>query len=188
VNLLERRRAEHEKYEVAYATNSDYRMGMTRYKNAKDDLSEVPTRGSYLDVSCGRGEMLDVAQRLGFEPCVGTEVVQSLLGPRVVYGEVHAIPFDDKSFDVVTMFDVIEHLIPGDDKAACLEMARVSRRHILLTANNESSKSMPGVELHINRRPYDEWNRLFREWFPGRVTWITKHRVAFSETWRVDLD
>ena len=42
------------------------------------------------------------------------------------------------------------------------------------------------AELHINRRPYDEWDALFRHWFSGTVTRL-KNRVYVSEGWRIDL-
>jgi len=131
--------------------------------------------------------MLVEAAKLGFEPVVGTEIVKALLSDAVKYAEVHALPFEDKSFDVVTLFDVIEHLIPGDDELACREMARVARRHIILTANNKRSRNKAGDELHINRRPYAEWDVLFRAWFPGEVTWIKGPRSYVSEAWRIDL-
>ena len=187
VPLASRRAIEHQKYVRAY-TVSEYRMGDRRMRDTLRDLSAIP-RGSLLDVGCGRGEMLDIATRVGFAPVRGVDVVPAVIdGERVVRGEVHALPFPDKAFDVVTMFDVIEHLIPGDDELACRELARVARRHILITANNETSQRAIGEELHINRRPYKEWDALFRSWFPGAVTWIKGHaREHVSEAWRVDL-
>jgi hypothetical protein len=89
---------------------------------------------------------------------------------------------------VVSLFDVIEHLIPGDDELACRELARVAKRHILITANNRPSFNKAGDDLHINKRPYEEWDQLFKSWFHGaRVTWIRGHRSYISEAWRVDL-
>jgi hypothetical protein len=89
------------------------------------------------------------------------------------------------------MLDVIEHLIPGDDELACRELARVARHHIINTANNKPSISKPAKDvLHINRRPYEEWNTLFHKWFLGaRVRWISKgvKRAYISEAWRIDL-
>lgn len=183
------RAAEHAKYRRAYGLNADYRMGKPRMADAVKDLADLPARGRYLDVSCGRGEMLAHAERLGFTDPRGTEIVPDLIdGERVVYAEVHALPFASKSFDVVTMFDVIEHLIPGDDEAACRELARVASRHVVLTANNRPSFNKAGDELHINKRPYEEWDRLFRAWFPGKVIWLSyPSRQYVSEAWRVDL-
>lgn len=183
---------EHRKYTLAYEQNS-YSMGRTRMVDAVADLVELNIFGSYLDVSCGRGEMLVHAKTLGFRPVFGTEIVPALIGrsPQIEYAEVHALPHGDKSVDVVTMFDVVEHLLVGDDELACKELARVARRHILLTANNKTSQLAIGEELHINRRGYSEWHALFTEWFPGQVTWLTssseRKRYDHSVTWRVDL-
>lgn len=187
-NLDELRAAEHAKYVHAYV-NPRYRMKGARRLDAVRDLAALPCRGSYLDVSCGQGDMLDEAAGLGFEAVRGTEIVPALIDDkRVVYAEVHALPCPNKSVDVVTLFDVIEHLLPGDDERACRELARVARCHILLTANNKPSFNLRGDDLHINKRPYAEWDRLFREWFAGhRVTWIKGKRKYVSEAWRIDL-
>lgn len=165
-------------------------MKKERMKDAVNDLAALPVRGPYLDVSCGRGDMLVQAAKLGFSPVCGTEIVPQLIdGNQVKYGEVHALPFPAKSFNVVTMLDVIEHLIPGDDRLACNELERVARNHVIITANNKASVSRPhGDVLHINRRSYQEWDALFREWFAGAtVVWIKGKRNYISEAWRVDL-
>ena len=180
------RAQEFAKYESVYRIE-DYRMGDRRKADAKDDLAALPCRGAYLDVGCGRGEMLAYADELGFASVHGTEIVSYLIGGRVLGGEAHALPFGDDSMDVASLFDVIEHLVPGDDEAVCREMARVATRHILLTANNAPSRSL-GVELHINRRPYDEWDALFRRWFScARVTRLGPGRFP-SGRWRIDLE
>jgi SAM-dependent methyltransferase len=181
------RAAEHAKYVRSYEMQN-YRMGEARMADAVRDLEALPCRGAYLDVSCGRGEMLAHADALGFWPVLGTEIVPALInGGRVVRAEVHALPFNDDNFDVVTMFDVIEHLLPGDDELACRELARVARRHVMLTANNRPSHNSAGDNLHINCRPYEQWDRLFREWFhPSRVTWVKGPREHVSECWRID--
>ena len=181
------RAAEHEKYTRGY-TAKNYRMGAARMKDAVRDLKELPCRGSYLDVSCGRGEMLVHAMTTGFEFVTGTEIVPALIDDkRVFYAEVHALPFDANSFDVASMYDVIEHLLPGDDEMACRELARVASKHVLITANNKPSINHVGDDLHINKRPYEEWDSLFRQWFkPHKVIWI-RNREYVSEGWQVDL-
>ncbi len=180
------RAAEHEKYTRCYKI-PNYRMGANRMQDAVRILEDLPSRGSYLDVSTGRGEMLSAAMTLGFDPVKGTEVVPALLDhPRVVRAEVHALPFADGEFHTATMFDVIEHLLIGDDELACRELVRVASKHVIVAANNGKGGNWCGDVLHINIRPYDEWDRLFREWFaPHKVMWVTSG-ASFSQIWRVD--
>jgi ubiquinone/menaquinone biosynthesis C-methylase UbiE len=186
---LDARQAEYAKYERAYTIES-YRMGGLRQQDAIRNLADLPCRGSYLDVGCGRGEMLRHAALMHFKPVCGVEVVPALVdGDRVIRAEAHALPYADQSFDVVTLFDVIEHVLPGDDELIVRELARVARRHVLITANSQRSTLPDGTELHINRRPYDEWARLFAEWFaPARLS-VAPCEILYevSPMWRVDL-
>ena len=188
------RRREREKYRWAYGHQPKYRMKGERRDDAVRDLQDVhfalEAPGSYLDVSCGRGEMLDEAERLGFARVMGTEIVDALIdGRRVVHAWAHALPFDAGEFDVVSMFDVIEHLLPGDDEAACRELARVAKRAVLITANNKPSFNKAGQDLHINKRAYSAWDALFREWFaPGVVTRLDVDRLYVSAAWRIDFE
>lgn len=184
------RQTEHNKYIAAYG-KPGYQMGLRRKADAVNDLRTIRkmTGGSYLDVSCGKGEMLSEAEAMGFAPVQGTEIVPSLVdGVRVLKAEVHNLPFHGKTFDVVSMLDVIEHVIPGDDELACQELARVARKHILITANNRDSFNYLKQQLHINKRPYEQWDVLFRQWFAGAtVTWVKGKRQHVSEAWRIDL-
>jgi ubiquinone/menaquinone biosynthesis C-methylase UbiE len=160
-------------------------MGDSRKAAVAKYLRETEPKGSLLDVGTGRGETLDLAESLGFAPVIGTEVVPDLIdGARVVHGEVHALPFPDGSYDHVTMFDVMEHLLPGDDELAVRELCRVARDSVLLTiANFPSVKD--GEVLHINLRPYREWDGLLREWAAGMVVdWLPNHG-SISECWRL---
>jgi len=183
------REAERQKYETVYRRKT-YAMGANRKHDAEKVLASLGVHGSYLDIGCGRGEMLGYAESLGYKTVRGVEQVSYLTdGERVIQGEVHALPFPDKSFDVVAMFDVIEHLLPGDDEAACRELNRVARKHVLLTAsNNPSHCPDTGADLHINKRPYSKWDELFREWFDGDVIWRPVQTICPSEMmWRIDL-
>ena len=185
MKVTDAQQVEIDKYAVCYEMPY-YRMSDERRVPSVETLAELPWRGSYLDVGCGRGEMLQAARDLGFKCVQGTEVVPELIkaGPGVIEALAWDLPFQSRTVEVVSMFDVIEHLLPGDDEAACREIDRVADRAIIITANNHESQ-LHGVQLHVNRRPYLEWNRLFRKWFTGNVKWLEYRRAKKSEMWLV---
>jgi hypothetical protein len=116
------------------------------------------------------------------------EVVPYLCdGNRVIFGLAHAIPAADKSYDVVTTFDVIEHLLPEDTDIICKELERVARKYILLTVCNDHSKFIGFDELHINRKAsYEEWFSYFKTAFSGKVEWLPRHG-SISEMFKIVL-
>lgn len=184
MNLDQARAAEIAKYSVQYQSNN-YGMGDARKRAAQLELGELRGCHSLLDVGCGRGEVLTMAETLGME-ARGVEVVEGLIHPpRIVAGLAWDLPFPDQSFDVVTMFDVMEHLLAEDSERVCRELARVASKHVLLTVANFSHR-LDGVELHITRRPYQDWDADFRRWFSGTVEW-RPNRDSISETWLVTL-
>lgn len=73
-------------------------------------------RGRLLDVGCGNGLYLHAFQRLGWEAhgveisATVAEQTRRTLGLNVVGGVLEDAKFPDGSFDVVTLFNVLEHL------------------------------------------------------------------------------
>ena len=153
------RHAEVSRYQQAYL-NPAYKLGDRRRQHIIEHLRKLP-QGSFLDVSTGRGEVLTLARQLGHMPVMGTEAVDYLCDDEhVFHALVHDLPFDDNAFDTVTMFDVMEHLVPSDTEAACRELLRVARKRVLLTVCNMPSRfGGDGRDLHINRRAsYAVWH------------------------------
>ncbi len=80
-----------------------------------------------LDVGCGTGGNLEMLEKFGVAE--GVDVSDEALefckskGLTVHKGLAERLPFADKSFDVVTALDVVEHL--DDDVAGLKEMNRV---------------------------------------------------------------
>jgi SAM-dependent methyltransferase len=71
-------------------------------------------RGRYLDVGCGSGSALGVAQALGWQ-VAGVEVDEAAakarrFSTRVHVGDLLGAPFAAGEFDVVTSFHVLEHV------------------------------------------------------------------------------
>lgn len=175
--------AEVAKYDLAYRSPR-YCMGTARHAAAVSALATLGG-GSMLDVGCGRGEMLAAARSIGFAPVHGVEAVADLCGDNVTQAPAWALPFADDAFDVVTCFDVLEHLLADDGIAALREFRRVARRHVVLTAANFPSV-YNGHDLHITKRPYAEWDQLIRL-HVGDAAWLPRVHGTPSETWVVTL-
>lgn len=86
-----------------------------------------------LDVGCGTGATtLRLARRPEIGSVVGLEPSPAALaharGIALVRASALALPFEGGRFDVVTCFDVLQHLPEGGDRRAVSELRRVLRR------------------------------------------------------------
>ncbi|MGH9390177.1 MAG: class I SAM-dependent methyltransferase [Vicinamibacteria bacterium] len=94
-------------------------------------LGQLVAPGRLLDVGCSVGGVLSAASRAGWSP-VGVEIstrdaelVRSRLGFEVFCGTLEEAPFAQGSFDAVTFFDVLEHLLdPREALAAARRFLR----------------------------------------------------------------
>ena len=166
MSIEQQRQDEIDKYVKVYAeaehygSHGDLLRGMIQTV-----LSGLPG-DSLVDLSCGRGAAMEIADQY-FETVCGTETVPELLGPRVKFAMAHDLPFGDKSFDVVMSTGVLEHLLPADTYPALTEMKRVAKRAVFITLNNK-----PG-HFHINCPSYAGWNAIFQEVFePWSIAYL----------------
>lgn len=92
-----------------------------------------PGTRSLLDVGCGRGELL---QEATVPFAVGTDLarrgIRHVRRPTVI-SSMLALPFPDRSFDVVLCAETLEHLDPADLPRATTELRRVASRAIVVT-------------------------------------------------------
>lgn len=149
------------KYADAYK-DEYYRMSSHRRAMVRDIISLTPGK-TLLDVGTGRGETLEEARDFGIT-AKGTETVSALLNDDVVHALLPNLPFDDKAFDVVTCFEVLEHLRPEDLVASLRELARVAKDWVVVSVCT-SPDYVGGVNLHPSYRTEEEWKQTFREAF-----------------------
>ncbi len=159
------RESELAKYTHLYDTDH-YGMSQFRANSIAMALPFNPYCRTLLDVGTGRGETLKMAKMRGYEVVMGTETVEKLLNEDVVYAALPKLPFPDKSFDVVTSFEVMEHLWPFDVETSLQEMARVARNRVIV-----SCATVPhivgGVNLHPSARLDTEWHETIRRALPN---------------------
>ncbi len=118
-----------------------------------------------LDVGCARGGFLGRARERGFA-VEGVELSQTAadharkeLKLDVSVGTLFDAQFESQSFDVVTMWDVIEHL---DDPAACIEEVRRILRPggiVALSTGDASALAakLMGRRWHLLTPPQHLW-------------------------------
>lgn len=120
-----------------------YRKTFNRSADRPTDLNDAslsaimksidPGAESLVDIGCGRGYFLDlVADEHPSLKLTGVDFHDHVPLKRSAYvsANVEALPFADKSFDVVTCSHVIEHL--KDLPKAIEEMKRVARKQIII--------------------------------------------------------
>ncbi|NJN84347.1 MAG: methyltransferase domain-containing protein [Caldilineaceae bacterium] len=86
---------------------------------------------SVLDVGCGMGVGLDLLSRAARE-ARGQDLDPRLARADVTVGPIKEIP--DKSFDVITCVDVIEHV--EQDEAFVRELGRIARETVFVSTPN----------------------------------------------------
>ena len=128
-----------EGYDVFLASEGQH---LSRRLRDAFEVADVRAGMRILDVGCGRGEILRHCMRLGIE-AYGRDYAQAATAmsravveaeqeadePRKKAGVCRAdaklLPYPEKSFDRVLMFDVVEHLYPWELHMALLEVGRV---------------------------------------------------------------
>ena len=126
---------------------------------------------SFLDAGCGLGELaIEIADRVSPGRVVGIDVSQELIARAVtaatganvdvqfLVGSITALPFEDRSFDVVRSERVFQHLTAGERVAAAAELLRVLRPggRIQLVDPNHEQWSIAADDRRLARLPL-EW-------------------------------
>lgn len=97
-----------------------------------------------LEVGCGEGEIAErLRDRFPAATVTGLDLPDAGLraqweprqGVGFMHGDAHCLPFADDAFDLVVAVEVCEHLLHPWSGLA--EMARVSRRHLVLSVPRE---------------------------------------------------
>ncbi len=122
------------------------RLLVDRFLTAVEESVRELRPGSLLDVGCGEGVVTErLARALPATRVVGVGVAQPGLldewerrrAPKLGFapGSAYALPYGENEFDVVTAFEVLEHLERPSEALA--ELARVAERALVLSVPRE---------------------------------------------------
>jgi SAM-dependent methyltransferase len=134
-------------------------------KQYLEQIGMQPENARWLDVGCGAGDLLRQGSA-HFAEAVGCDVSKEMLraceGMRVVrQNDASRLPFEDRSFDLVTIVCVYHHVEPRDRHALTAEVARVLRPKGIACIM-EHNPFNPVTQLIVRRTPVDENARLLR--------------------------
>jgi 2-polyprenyl-3-methyl-5-hydroxy-6-metoxy-1,4-benzoquinol methylase len=133
-------------YDKYGSTNPVVRRLMAGFEGTLAELFGRAAPDSVLDVGCGEGVLTQRwARELGDRRVVGIDLEDPALQrewegrrePNLEYRIMKAerLPFADSEFDLVAAIEVLEHV--PDPEHTVAEMARVARRHLLVSVPRE---------------------------------------------------
>jgi SAM-dependent methyltransferase len=128
-----------------------------RYHLLRDEVSKVAkvmgrSFGKVLDIGCGTGDRLDVFRNKGFET-YGVETSDSAnyarehLNLDVSKGDLFSISFPDRFFDIVTLYNVLEHT--HNPTKVCNEIHRILKDDGFLVIQVPNKNSL---QYHIFKK------------------------------------
>jgi len=141
-----------------------------------------------LDVGCGTGYGTAAMAAAGAAHCTGVDVDADAVaqaGKRFgaanvafARGDATSLPFEDASFDLVTCFEVIEHV--GEQRAVIAELARVLRPGgMMLISSPNRDRYPPGNPFHVRELTPGELKALLTESF-SHVRLLRQHNWIAS--------
>ena len=107
-----------------------------------------------LDVGCGRGYFLSQLQSSNFE-LFGCDIVDkgNSANYQYVKGNIENLPFSDKTFDIVTCFHTLEHII--DLEKAVSELKRITKKQLIIAVPCQRYFYYT-LDEHVNFFPFKE--------------------------------
>ena len=175
--------------ETVEAENSNIRD----FRDGLDQIEKYRPGGRLLDVGCAVGVFLAMAKARGWD-VVGVDVspfaasyAREKLGVNAIAGELEEAQFPDRHFDVITLWDVIEHF--PDPIATLCEVRRILKDDGILFVDTPNEQSLlkvlarffylasAGKFTYPVRKMYHEWHLSY---FTARSLETVLHKSGFD--------
>ena len=150
------------------------------------DYYGLAPEASLLDVGCAKGFMLHDFKELmpemrvagvDISPYAIENAIDSMK-PYIRVGDAQELPFEDKSFDLVTAINTVHNLPLDECKQALREIQRVSKQHAFVMVDawrteDERRRLEAWVLTAKSYMHVDDWKKLFDEvGYTGDYYWF----------------
>ena len=170
-----------------YHLDKDNYFGYDDYigdrKNIRDKFDTVlkiikkyTNKGPLLDIGCGPGLFLELAKEKGVSPVKGIDISSyavdyclNTLNLDVQKGDLLDFNFVPGSFNLITMFDAIEHL--QNPKEELMEINKI------LTDNGTLAIITPDINALAARLVKNKWEEIQR--LPEHLVFFSKATIAY---------
>jgi SAM-dependent methyltransferase len=170
--------------DFGYASYADDREGFTKtFRLKAEALRRHVSGGRLLEIGCAAGFFLDATRRLGFD-VYGTEIAEDMaahakdvLGaPNVYVGPLETYEPPKEPFDVVAMFDVVEHIADPIAALAKIRGALAPNGVLILQTQDVAS-----ITRRLMGRKWTHFKQLEHVWhFSDRSLRALLSRAGFD--------
>lgn len=125
-----------------------------------------------LDAGCGKGNLVLWLRRLGIE-AYGVDIsdwalkaAHASIKKYLSRGDILNLPFENNNFELVTTFDLLEHISEEDLPHVIKECQRVAKKSVLhkIYGTTRFERRFPVKDpTHITIKPHHWWQNSFAE-------------------------
>ena len=146
-------------YDTNYFHDKQSEKIKIAYRNIVEIERIIPTKGKLLDIGCAAGFFLKVAKDMSWET-YGIELsdyaaryAREEFDLNVQTGTTETIEFPEKYFDVITMWDVIEHL--PNPRSFIRDISQLLSKNGLLVLGTPNAESLAAM---LKRKKWCHFN------------------------------
>jgi len=144
-----------EKYKLIYSNPQQYsNYGHSNHGSQSLDLILNLSISSIIDVGCGFNEFCNSIRKKLNIFCLGVDF--ACPGADIIANACD-LPFNKKQFDLLTSFDMLEHLLPSEIETCLKEFNRVSKKFIFSISYRPSFITCKGYNLHPTVKQESWW-------------------------------
>jgi len=167
--------------------------GVARSTINQSFLSGIPKQARFLEVGCNAGNQLLILRQMGWTDLSGTElqpfaleIARSRLpGAALKLGSALALPWEDRSFDVVFTCGVLIHISPTDLPTVMDGIYRTTREYIWGTEYYAPELTQVTYRDHSELLWKMDFARQYMQRFPD-LELVKEQRLPYLESANVD--